>query len=362
MTSDSITVLSGLEAVRRRPGMYVGDIHDGSGLHHLVWEVVENALAEHVAGHATRVRVSVEGGLAEVEDDGRGIPVGIVPSCGVSAVEVVLTQLFAGGSGLASTRRRGCSFSIGLAIVNALSEELEIEVRRDGYRYQQRFARGTPLGPLERGARTERTGTRIRFRADREIFGSLSFDRAAIRERLEELAFFHAGLTLELMCQPMHESGGLAAWVEHLAREDESEVSDVFVTQGVRDQVSVQVALGWSDASSWQLRSFVNQAETHEGGSHERGFWRGLVLAVAGRSSRACSKAPKVGRLRERLAPGLIALVNVELEHPRYDQCRQELQQPEVSDVVRDQVVEAYAAHLAEHPELARRLLARIGA
>ena len=164
---ESIQVLSGLEAVRRRPGMYIGDVRDGSGLHHMLWELVANALDEHLAGHAKRIRVSVEGQVAEVEDDGRGLPIEPHPRLGISGVEAILTTLHAGATldGHFPHVHVGL-FGLGLGPVNALAEELEVEVRRDGHSWHQRFARGIPLGPLERGARTTRTGTRIRFAKD----------------------------------------------------------------------------------------------------------------------------------------------------------------------------------------------------
>jgi DNA gyrase subunit B len=219
-TADGIVVLEGLEAVRRRPGMYVGDTRDGTGLHHLLWEVVANSIDEHLAGHATRLRVSVEGSLAEVEDDGRGIPVDWIESREASALEVILTCLFAG-----STRDghlphvhvapSGCG--VGLAPVNALSERLNVEIRRGGHVWRQRYACGRPVTALERGARTERTGTTLRFQADRSIFGGAVFDRDAIRERLEELAIWNPSLQLELMAQTIRESRGTVAWLERLA-------------------------------------------------------------------------------------------------------------------------------------------------
>jgi DNA gyrase subunit B len=241
-SADQIQVLSAIEAIRRRPGMYIGDVRDGSGLHHLLWELVANSVDERLAGHASRIRVSVEGPLAEVEDDGRGIPIAVAPRQGVRVVELVLTQIHCGPTfdgHLPHVHVSPRGYGIGLVVVNALSEELEVEIHREGYVWRQRYARGEPRGPLERGQRTERTGTRIRFRADRSIFGDrAAFDRAAVRERLVELARFNPGSTFELMCERICEPRGVGAFIDEWLDQDDAEcIGDVLVTRAERSGI-----------------------------------------------------------------------------------------------------------------------------
>jgi DNA gyrase subunit B len=250
---DSIQVLSSVEAVRRRPGMYIGDAHDGSGLHQMFWEVVSNALDEHLAGRAKRVRVSVEGQLAEVEDDGGGMSLAPDPKSGVRFVELALTTLHCGPTLDAHFPHVHVgSTGVGLVAVNALSESLEIEVRRDGWSWQQRFARGVPLGPLERGARTNRTGTRVRFRADASIFGATPFDRTSIRSRLRDLAAFNPTLGFELMGERICEPRGLAALAEALPGDG---LADPFTMRSLRDDVLVAPRLRRATTSSCVSRT-----------------------------------------------------------------------------------------------------------
>lgn len=362
-SSDSIVVLEGLEPVRMRPGMYIGDVHDGSGLHHILWELVANSVDEHLAGHASQMRVSVERELAEVEDDGRGIPVDVHPRSSKSAVEVILTTLCGSGTRdghLPHVHVSPLHFGVGLSAVNAVCEDLEVEVRRDGYAWRQRYSRGVPLGPLERGERTDRTGTRIRIRPDRAIFSSTSFDRARIRGRLQELAYFNPGLTVDRNSERLREPDGLAAWVRRMAKDHETEARDVFRTFGIEDGVQYDVALAWTDTASSELRSYVGQNETMGGGTHERGFREGVVRAVAGLGM-GSGRPARASRVMPRLRPGLLGIVHVLPRDARFGApTRDRLCSPEARRVVRDRVADALGAWLSERPELARELLARI--
>lgn len=365
-SADSIIVLDSLEAVRRRPGMYVGDVRDSATLHHLLWELVANSLDEHLRGHATRIRVSIEGGIAEVEDDGRGIPVQRMPNRDISVLEHVLTTLHAGptfDSHFPHVHLSPLGWGMGLVVVNALSEELEVEVWQRGYSWTQRFARGRPITELERGARTEKTGTRLRFRPDATISESPRFDRRQVRSRLEELAIWNPDLRLELMSERIHEPGGTARWIERIAAEADTELcSDVFVTRTLRNGILVEVACAWSHDHHGELRSFVGQNQTPDGGTHERGFWDGLVLGLLEHAPSAPRKRRRA-RLRECLAPGLIGVVHVLLHDAEFDApTRSRLANPNAGEAVRDQVHQDFAAHLAEHPALAKMLLERIAA
>jgi DNA gyrase subunit B len=360
----NIVVLEGLEPVRKRPGMYIGDTSNGSGLHHMLWEVVANSLDEHLAGRADHIRVSVEGSLAEVEDNGRGIPVERTAR-GVSVIEAILTQLHGGATRDGHWPHVHVSpggFGVGLAVVNGLSEELEVEVRRDGYVWLQRYARGKPLGPLTRGARTERSGTRLRFRADRTIFSGPHFDRAIIRERLEELSLWNSELTLELMGERIHAPEGTARWIDKLALDNGcGEFGEVFTTRATRDSVFVEVALAWSGEPQWELRSFVGQSRTHQGGSHEKGFWSGLTSAVLAQQSNGKVAIARPRRARHCLAPGLLAVVHVALKQPEFaGPTRDRLDSPPAERAVHRHLSEVFGAYLAERPELARSLLERL--
>jgi DNA gyrase subunit B len=355
---DSIQVLNGLEAVRRRPGMYIGDVRDGSGLHHMLWEVVSNALDEHLAGRARRVRVSVEGQLAEVEDDGGGMSLALHPNLGVPFVELALTRLHCGPTldGHFPHVHIGPT-GLGLAVVNALSESLEIEVWQGGWSWRQSFARGVSLGPIERVAPTERTGTRMRFRVDASIFGPTPFDRAAIRARLCELAAFNPALAFELMAERIHEPRGISGLASALASD---ELADTFAMRSLEDHVLVEVALGWGAGPLAQLRSYVGQSETKGGGTHESGFLKGLVAAIAAQPACAGRMPRGVARARRWLS-GLDAIVHVDLRYPQFDApTRSCLIDREVEATVRQRVEQAYGAHLREDPELARRVLRRL--
>ena len=342
-STSHIQVLSGLEAVRKRPGMYVGDTHDGSGLHNMLWLAVGRALDEHREGCATRIRVSVEGQLAEVEDDGAGIPVEKGARSEPSGVEALLTQL-----GHVSD----------IFIVNALSDALEIETRRDGYAWHQRYARGVPLGPLERGGRTERTGTRLRFHVDPLIFGNTPFDRPAIRERLYELAAFHPTLCGELMTERIEEPRGLAGWVARLSEGEE--LGEVFAASVVRGDLTVDVAVGWSNGAGQRLLSFVGEDASVGGGTHENGFWKGLIGAIGAQHSLS-RRVSRVALARPLLRRGLRAIVNVRLPHPSYaGSTRDCLTTREADPAVRAALEESFGTWLGERPALSRALARRL--
>lgn len=276
------------------------------------------------------------------------------PKLGASLLEHALTHLHCGptldghfphvhiaGSGL------------GLVVVNALSEELEVEVRREGWRWLQRYVKSVPVAPLERISRTEKTGTRLRFRVDRSIFGDMAFDRARVRDLLLEVCAFHPTLSFELMCERLQEPRGLFALLGDA-------LTDTFSMRSLHDDVLVEVALAWHDDSFSNVRSFVGQCETEEGGTHETGFWKGLVAALSAQPELAGRLPRRALRARDRL-PGLQAVVHVDLRHPRFGgPTRSRLADREVEAIVRARVEEAYGAHLRAHPRIARRLRARL--
>jgi DNA gyrase/topoisomerase IV subunit B len=364
-SASEITVLEGIEPVRRRPGMYIGDTNDGRGLHHLLWEIVANSLDEHLAGHASKVRVSIEADLAEVEDDGRGIPIDPSPRPGISVLEWLMTTLHFGPTRdghLPHVHVSPSGFGLGLAPVNALCEELEVEVRQKGFAWKQRYSRGRPLGPLERGARTERTGTLVRIRPDASIFTSTRFDRQLIEERLEEMALWNPKLTIDFMSRPIREPRGVVAWIDRLAAENEVDIPrDAFVTSGTRDDVFVEIAAGWSDAPDVDLRSFVGQGQTTGGGHHEAAFWRGLGAALKRRRPEAFRRPARGSVARSVFAPGLLAVVHVMLKEPSFaGPTRERLDSPQAGAAVRAQVAAAFCSHLAAHPALEAMLFERV--
>jgi len=364
-TAEHIHVCDSIDAIRRRPGMYIGDVTGSEGTHHLLWELVANSLDEHLAGRASKIRVSVEANVAEVEDDGRGIPVDPYRDSGVSVLEWILTNFHNGATldgHLPHVHVSPAGFGAGLTVVNALSEALEVEVRRGGFVWTQRYARGRALGPLERGARTERTGTRVRFQPDASIFAAPRFEPGGIREHLEALAIWNPGLLFDFMSQPIQEPRGTVGWLDRLAAEHGMECSaEPFVVRTLRDGTLVEVAAAWStDESERDLRSFVGQRQTHEGGSHETGFWQGLADALARRHPDMFQRPLRNSRLRV-LAPGLLAVVHVALGDPQFaGPTRDQLKSLEARHAVRAVVGEAFGRHLEAHPLLDAMLLARI--
>jgi DNA gyrase subunit B len=338
-SEDSIQVLEGLEAVRRRPGMYVGNTDDGSGLHNMVYEVLGYALEEVRAGYGDRIVLTIHGDReVTVEDRGRGIPVGLHAGSGVSCVEVILTTLHGGGVFDQDVYRSSSGlYCVGLPAVNALSERLVVDVFRDGAHWRQRHERGVPCGPLERLGGTSNTGTRVRFRADTEIFVDPVFDFDVLAERLEALAWMHPEVVFELFDHrddrhaSFHTPGGM---VEALT--GGRETGAVVYACATHDGVLVELALRPMCRPS-VLRTFVNGLETYDHGAHLRGLQRalhGVLLADSERPWRDVFDANGVGGasiLRE----SFDVMLHVCLPDPRFSGCtRRELASPEVREAV----------------------------
>ena len=365
-SASQIEVLTAVEAIRRRPGMYIGDVRSAAGLHHMLWELVGNSLDEHLAGRASRVRVSVEADLAEVEDDGRGLPVDRDPRLGISMLERLFTAIHAGATQDGHAPHVHVSplgIGVGLAIVNSLSEELEVEVWQRGYAWKQRYARGRAVTPLERGARSDRTGTRIRFRPDSTIFTTCQFDRRVIHERLKELAIWNPQLTFELMSEPIREPLGTVRWLDKLAQDQGIERDgESFVLRTVRGGALVDIAAAWCSSAIADVRSFVGQNQTTGGGSHETGFWQGVLEALAVRNPGLFRRSPPAAkRWQKVLAPGLLAVVHVQLHDPVFaGPTRERLESESAREAVRLAVAEAFGKHLEQAPELEAMLVKRI--
>ena len=363
-----IQVLEGLEAVRRRPGMYIGST-GSRGLHHLIWEVVDNAVDEALAGRCTAITVTLHAdGSCSVRDNGGGIPVGIHPKVGRPTVEVVLTMLHAGGKFDSQAYKvSGGLHGVGVSVVNALSEWLEVEVRRDGKIHRQRYRRGKPVTELEvvGETRPDDTGTFVRFKPDAEIFEETEFKYEVVVGRLREIALLNSGLFIELKDERSGERnlfqfmGGLRSFVALLNRTKEPLHPEPISHRAERDGVEVEMALQWTTSYVETLYSFANTIHTHEGGTHEAGFKMALTRVVN-------DYARKAGLLKngdenlsgDDIREGLTAVLSVKLPEPQFEgQTKTKLGNSEVRGVVDSVTGEALATYFEENPQVARRVV-----
>lgn len=370
--ASSISVLKGLEAVRKRPAMYIGSTGP-QGLHHLVYEVVDNSIDEAMAGFCTRVRVVIhEDGSLSVRDDGRGIPVDIHPEEGRPAAEIALTVLHAGGKfKKGSYQVSGGLHGVGVSCVNALSEWLQLDVWRDGSRWQQRYARGEPQVPLTAvGDQAEgERGTRVHFQPDPEIFREttvFSFD--VLSRRLQELAFLNPGLRIDLTDRredrkvEFHYEGGLRSFVEHLNEARTGLHPKVIHIQGERDQVQVDVALQWTTSYSDNILSFTNNINTIDGGTHVSGLKASLTRTVNSHAQGAnLLKANKGESIAgDDIREGLTCVVSVKVPEPQFEgQTKSKLGNTEVKGIVEGVVNDRLAAFLEENPSVARTVVSK---
>ena len=371
--ADSISVLEGLEAVRKRPGMYVGST-DSRGLHHLVWEVVDNAVDEHLAGHARRITVTVrtDGGV-EVTDDGRGIPVARHKKERRPAVEVVLTKLHAGGKfDQQSYAVSGGLHGVGVSVVNALAERTEVEVSRDGGRHRMAFARGKRVEGLAQVGRTKRTGTVLRFWPDTEVFDDPTFDGERIATRLRETALLNPGLRIDFAderdgrSETFRFTRGLADFVRELLADEEPllprpiEISREEVVKGA--SLACDIAVTWSgQRSDERMRSYVNIIRTNDGGAHEEGFRKGFTgtLNRWGQQNKAFKKGD-AQLSGEDLREGLRAVVSVKMPDPQFEgQTKSKLGNAVMRSFVERAVNEALGEWLDQNPALGRRIIKR---
>jgi DNA gyrase subunit B len=368
--AQDITVLEGLEAVRKRPGMYIGSTGE-RGLHHLVWEVVDNSVDEALAGHATRVDVRIHpDDSISVSDDGRGIPVAVMEKEGRPAVEVVLTTLHAGGKfgNGGGYKVSGGLHGVGVSVVNALAEWLEIEIRRDGFTWTQRYERGAPVAPLVKGAPTKETGTTITYMPDSEVFEALDHDWATVENRLRETAFLTRGLRVRIKDEraeghqaDFHYEGGIEDFVAFLGENKTSLHRKIVFLEGEEERHgAVEVAMQWAqDSYSESVFSFANNINTHEGGSHLSGFRSALTSQVN-------TYARKQGMLKEKdaalsgedIREGLTAVVSVKLSDPQFEgQTKTKLGNPGMAGFVQSVVNAGFNEWLEENPTDAKRIV-----
>src|SRR3954463_6480782 len=366
--AQDITVLEGLGAVRKRPGMYIGST-GMRGLHHLVYEVVDNSVDEALAGHASRVEVTIHpDNSVTVVDDGRGIPVAVMEKEGRPAVEVVLTVLHAGGKfgDGGGYKVSGGLHGVGLSVVNALSETVKVEVRRDGHLWTQEYDRGTPRYDLKQGEATEETGTTITFLPDADVFETLDFDFSILEQRLRETAFLTRGLKIALTDErsggnrvEFQYEGGIEDFVRYLNEGKDAVQKKVVFFEGESSEGAVEVALQWNSSYQEAVFSFANNINTHEGGSHLSGF-RSALTRTLNRYAR------EKGELKEKddnlsgedVREGLTAVISAKLADPQFEgQTKTKLGNPGMEGFVASIVNQKLGEFLEENPAEARQII-----
>jgi len=365
-TAESIQILEGLEAVRKRPAMYIGDLGK-RGLHHLVYEVLDNSIDEHLAGYGARIDVLIhKDGSVSVIDEGRGVPVE-KHSSGKSALEVVMTILHAGGKFEKNAYKvSGGLHGVGVSVVNALSEEMSVEVHRDGKIWLQAYAKGMPQCEVKPVGETNRTGTTVRFKPDTKIFQTLEFDYNYLRERVMELAFLNAGLKIAIrdertgQQEEFHYEGGIKEFVEYLNKA-RTKLHPPFYIQKTSDHVEVQLAIQYTVSYSESIYSFVNDIKTIEGGTHVAGFKSALTRVINDyvKNSKAVKEDKRISG--DDVLEGLTAIISIKIPEPQFEgQTKTKLGNTEIKGMVDSLVYDSLKTYMEENPSDSRVIIQKI--